>query len=266
LIVFAVFSGSGLLLFGIVRSGSRLIDRQQTALKLQLEETQRVSEQNSLLKDSIAAAAQRSTAQADRVMQRIGQDLHDGVAQHLSLASLRFEEAEPAKIQTAETVRSALDAAMTELRAISRGLALPDLDDLSLNQTIDRAVQDHRNAFKSAVMIERLELTEFEVGYAFKLCVYRFLQEALANAARHAHAESITVQLSKATGAFVCSVLDDGTGFDPESAMVVRPDGGQGLLGLRDRAATLGGHLDVFSTQGGGSKITLTLPVTEERS
>ncbi|WP_299775333.1 ATP-binding protein [uncultured Tateyamaria sp.] len=263
LIVFAVFALSGLLLIGIVRSGSLLIDRQQNALKQQLVETQRVSDQNSSLKDSIAAAAQRSTAQADRVMQRIGQDLHDGVAQYLSLASLRFEEAEPKQPKTAETVRKALDAAMTELRAISRGMALPDLDDLSLRQTIDRAIQDHRNAYQSKVTGKHATELDREAPYSMKLCVYRFLQEALGNTARYAEATKVSVTAAVQHGSLICAVTDNGSGFDPESAMVVRPDGGQGLLGLRDRAATLGGQLKVDSDLGIGSRIMLSLPLPE---
>lgn len=266
LIVFGVFAASGLLLFGIVGSGSRLIERQQAALKQQLAETQRISDQNSQLNDRISAAAQRSTAQADRVMQRIGQDLHDGVAQHLSLASLRFEEAEPAKPDTAKTVRVALDAAMTELRAISRGLAVPDLEDLSLQQTIARAVQDHQNAFRAEVSFDQTALPDRDVSYSFKLCVYRFLQEALANTARHAGAATVAVSAGMARAQFSCSVEDDGAGFAPQAAMVVRPDGGQGLLGLRDRAATLGGDLSVVSSPGKGSKITLSLPVSEQNA
>ena len=264
LIVVGVFAVSGALLIGIVRSGSLLINKQQNALRLQLAETQRVSEQNSLLKDSIAAAAQRATAQADRVMQRIGQDLHDGVAQHLSLASLRFEEAEPAKPDTAETVRTALDGAMTELRAISRGLALPDLEDLSLRQTVSRAIQDHQNAFQSHVEGAHVTLPDVDVPYSIKLCAYRFLQEALANTARHAKAERVSVEARIEENLFTCVVTDNGSGFDPEAAMVVRSDGGQGLLGLRDRAATLSGHLEVASQPGKGSTITLTLPISEK--
>lgn len=264
LIVVGVFAVSGALLIGIVRSGSHLIDKQQIALRLQLEETQRVSEQNSLLKDRIAAAAQRATAQADRVMQRIGQDLHDGVAQHLSLASLRFEEAEPARPDTAQTVRVALDAAMTELRAISRGLALPDLEDLSLDQTVNRALQDHRNAFQTNAVGAKVTLPDMDVPYPIKLCTYRFLQEALANTARHAKADLVSVSASAAEGRLTCVVMDNGSGFDPAAAMVVRSDGGQGLLGLRDRAATLSGYLEVASQPGKGSTITLTLPILEK--
>ena len=264
LIVVGMFAVSGALLIGIVRSGSHLIEKQQHALRLQLAETQKVSQQNSLLKDRIAAAAQRATAQADRVMQRIGQDLHDGVAQHLSLASLRFEEAEPARPDTAQTVRVALDAAMTELRAISRGLALPDLEDLSLDQTVNRALQDHQNAFQTNAVGVKVTLPDMDVPYPIKLCTYRFLQEALANTARHAKADLVSVSASAAEGRLTCVVTDNGSGFDPAAAMVVRSDGGQGLLGLRDRAATLSGYLEVASQPGKGSTITLTLPILEK--
>jgi len=128
--VSAVFLVSGGLLFGIVHAGSRLIDRQRSNLLDQLDK-------NNDLQDRVAAAAARSTSQADRVMQRIGLDLHDGVAQHLSLLALRLEGAGLNDSEDATTIKEALSNAMTELRAISRGLALPDIEALTLSESLN---------------------------------------------------------------------------------------------------------------------------------
>lgn len=264
LVVLAVFATSGLLLFGTVQAGNRLIQRQRRALQHQVVESQRMSIQNAELKDRVMAAAQRSTAQADRVMQRIGQDLHDGVAQHLSLASLRFEEAKPSEPDTAATVRQALETAMSELRAISRGLALPDIEQLDLAACIARAVEDHRKAFHAEVSADIGADTAVQAPYPVKLCAYRFVQEALANATRHADAARIGVEASLAHGALAVVVEDDGQGFDPDTLAVVRLDGGQGLHGLRDRAATLNGQVEISARPASGTTIRLVLPIVEE--
>lgn len=260
-VVAAVFIVSGAMLFGIVQAGGRLIEKQRTALQSQLDETRRMSEQNADLRDRVVAAAQRSTAQADRVMQRIGQDLHDGVAQHMSLASLRFEEAQPTDAENAETVRTALASAMSELRAISRGLALPDIDNLSVQRCINRAVEDHSKAFGTAVTCDNNVSLDVAGTYPTKLCVYRFIQEALSNAHRHAKADKITVSARMAHGTLVAEVSDDGSGFEPGLTHDVRLDGGQGLHGLRDRAETLNGSVDVQSTRGQGTILILRLPM-----
>ncbi len=263
LIVATVFATSGLLLFGIVQTGSRLISRQRKELETQLAESQRVSAQNKLLKDRVVAAAQRSTAQADRVMQRIGQDLHDGVAQHLSLASLRFEAASPQDESNATTVRQAMNTAMTELRAISRGLALPDIEQLGLSVTLDRAIDDHRSAYNVQVINNVGVPEDLEVRYPIKLCAYRFIQEALGNATRHAEATVTSVEASVAGGTLQILVADNGKGFDVSAVTNARLDGGQGLHGLRDRAETLDGSVELTSAPDEGSTVKLVLPIVE---
>ena len=266
LIVLAIFATIGLLLFGIVQAGSRLIERQRAALQAQLVESRKMSAQNAELKDRVMAAAQRATAQADRVMQRIGQDLHDGVAQHLSLASLRFEEAKPSDPNNAATVRQALETAMSELRAISRGLALPDIEQLDLASCVARAVEDHNKAFRADVAAKIEIPAGVRAPYAIELCAYRFVQEALANANRHADASRIDVSATLEGDRMTIVVEDDGTGFDPDTLMVVRLDGGQGLHGLRDRAETLNGRVDIDSRPQGGTVIRLTLPIEEDKT
>ncbi len=265
LLVSGVFLTSGLLLYGIVQAGGRTIERQQTDLEAQLVETRRVSEQNRALRERVMAAATRSTAQAERVMQRVGLDLHDGVAQHLSLASLRLDEALGGTGNSeASTVRAAVDAAMRELRAISRGLALPDLEQLDAEAVVRRAVDDHCRAFGTEVRLEIGAGTAApRLPFAARLCLYRFLQEGLSNAHRHAGGAGVAVEFRIGPDGVAATVSDRGPGFDPRAAVALRADGGQGLLGLRDRAEALGGQVQLRSAPGEGSRISLTLPVQE---
>ncbi|MFY0692739.1 MAG: sensor histidine kinase [Paracoccaceae bacterium] len=263
LIVAAVFAGSSLLLLGVVEAGSRQIESQRLELNKRLAEAEELSHQNEDLSRRARLAAQRSTAQADRVMQRIGQELHDGVAQHLSLAGLRLIDAETKDPEDSRTVRASLDAAMRELRAISRGLSLPDIENLSLGETIKRAIDDHAKAFGGRIEKSIDQGLDEPAPHAIKLCCYRFLQETLYNAHKHASGKSITIN-AKLRGARVfLSVKDDGKGFEPDQHSYVRQDGGQGLLGLRDRAETLRGRIEIVSRPGAGTTISLELPMME---
>lgn len=264
MLVLQIFGLSGALLFAIVHAGSRLIERQRELLKSQLAESQGLSMRNQALRERVTRAAQRSTAQSEKIMQRIGQDLHDGVAQHLSLASLRLEGAGLGQTEDAETVRKALASAMTELRAISRGLALPDLAKLSLNGCLSQAITDHNKSFGSNATLASEAAENIEVSYATKLCIYRFLQETLSNAHRYAQATSINVRVSSEEDLITVVVSDDGKGFEPQSQMGLREDGGQGLIGLADRAATLNGHIEIDSAPDAGTQIRLILPLMEE--
>jgi len=263
-LIIQIFGLSWVSLFVIVHAGSKMIERQREQVKAQLVESLRLSKHNEVLRERVAQAAQRSAAQSEKIMQRIGHDLHDGVAQHLSLASLRLGAAGLGPSGDAEIVRKSLANAMTELRAISRGLALPDLAMLSLTACAAQAVNDHNKSFGSDATFDDQSDVDVRVPYAAKLCVYRFLQEALANATRHAEATILNVGLVVDGREIEVTVSDNGRGFDQKSQTGLREDGGQGLPGLADRAETLNGKIEINSSLGAGTTIRLVLPFSEE--
>lgn len=266
LIVGGAFLASGLLLFGVVQAGGRTIRQQRQSLKEQLQATEMVSAQNASLRQRVVAASSRATAQTERAIRRIGSDLHDGPAQYLSLASLRLDAALVASGKTPNdsgVVRKALDKALDELRIISRGLALPDLDDLSLEALVRRGVQDHNKQTGLKVQVVETADAEVPLNYAQKLCIFRFLQEALSNANRYAKVDEVTVKTQKTAETVTITVADAGIGFDVNRPRHVREDGGQGLFGLTDRAESIGGHLAISSKPGRGTVLTLTLPIEE---
>ncbi len=250
--VSAIFLVSGGLLFGIVHAGSRLIERQRSELSQELDKNQDLQER-------VAAAATRSTSQADRVMQRIGLDLHDGVAQHLSLLALRLEGAGLKDTEDAATIKGALANAMTELRAISRGLALPDIDALTLSETVNRAVSDHNRAFGANVRFDLRGDAPFHAAPPTKLALYRVTQELLANTQKHAEASGVVVKYDQSATDTTVTVTDDGVGFVSDNSEL-RKDGGQGLLGIRDRLLPLGGRLEINSQPGHGTTAVFSLP------
>ena len=266
LVVGGAFLTSGLLLFGIVQAGGRTIDRQRRLLETQLQETRAVSAQNAELKRRVVAASSRATAQTERAIRQLGADLHDGPGQHLALAALRLDALLPETArggEDARAVRASLDQALAEIRALSRGLAIPDLDGIDMATAIERAVQEHRKKTGMEVALKGVPPRNGGYDYARKLCAYRFLQEALSNAARHAGTDAVTVRVGTGAAGLAISVRDEGQGFDRADALRLRQDGGQGLLGLIDRAESLGGTIEIDSATGRGACITLTLPMED---
>ena len=147
LLVAGVFFLSGLLLLGIVRAGGRTIARQEAMLREQVTESRTIAAQNSDLRRRAIGASARATAQAERSLRRVSADLHDGPAQYVALAAMRLDSmvpATPAGRTEATTIRGALQSALAEIRTISRGLSLPDLDRLSVDDIVARAVDSHR--------------------------------------------------------------------------------------------------------------------------
>ena len=92
---------------------------------------------------------------------------------------------------------------------------------------------------------------------AERTCIYRAVQEALTNCVRHAHARSIRVTVDTKPGRLVATVEDDGVGFN--SADGSRK--GIGLLGIQERVAELGGSAKIVTDEGGGTKLTLQIPI-----
>lgn len=266
LIVGGTFLGSGVLLFWIVEAGGRTIRQQRQALTEQLAKTEQVSQQNARLRQRAVAASSRATAQTERAIRRIGSDLHDGPAQYLSLASLRLDSAldvQSGSKKDAALVRESLDKALDELRIISRGLALPDLDGLDIEGLVTRAINDHHRQTGLDVAVEVTAAPDLSLNYAQKLCVFRFLQETLSNTSRHAAAAAATVSASDTKDSLTVTVADHGKGFNPDLPREMREDGGQGLFGLKDRAESIGGTLTIASTPGAGTTLSLTLPFEE---
>jgi two-component system sensor histidine kinase DegS len=94
-----------------------------------------------------------------------------------------------------------------------------------------------------------------------ELAIFRVLQEAINNCARHANAKLVHISLQSDNGSFEATIQDDGVGFDVSSIAQPTSDSSPlGLLGMRERASLLGGNLEVFSKPGIGTSVKLTIP------
>lgn len=172
-------------------------------------------------------------------------------------------------------------AARMELTSLERklgrqALAAPDLGYLrelleALDRSSRRIVSNLREAADDESLPARLErmcamvergatvtvvrhIEPIEVPLRIREVVFRGVQEALTNALKHAHARTISVSVGQSTRAIVARVADDGRGFDPAARAA-----GFGLVGMRERVASLGGSLEVESGLA-GTTLTLTLP------
>jgi signal transduction histidine kinase len=137
---------------------------------------------------------------------------------------------------------------------LARGLHPSILDDVGLAAAVSRQVQElaDLSGITADVRIEGLDAEP--LSPLLQTTVYRILQEALTNVARHAAARRVMVRLVRDEATVELRVQDDGTGFEPE-------DGGRlGLRGMRERVALLGGSIEVESQPGAGATITARFP------
>ena len=260
-VVGAIGLATYLLLAGIVRRGSDTIRRQQ-------QELQRRLDQNLRLHKRVQQAAGRTTALNEQALRRISADLHDGPAQALALALLRLDSLEAPCGQDANacmrtradfaTVHAAVRDALTDLRAISAGLRLPQLEQLTVADVAARAIEDHER--RSGIKIEReLRNVPEQAPLPTKIALVRTLQEALSNATRHGKGRGVAVALFTKQGQLELRVSDSGPGFDPQ---VAERSGRLGLAGMHERAELLGGTFEVRSAPGSGTLVCASWPTT----
>ena len=145
-----------------------------------------------------------------------------------------------------------------DVRAISAGLRLPELERLSVEEAASRTIDDHQR--RSGTRIERtLEPVAGQAPLPIKIALVRTLQEALSNATRHGRGRGVKVALSATPEQLQLRVSDRGPGFDPHGA---QGSGRLGLAGMRERAEMLGGRFDVDSSVGSGTTVLVSWPVS----
>jgi two-component system sensor histidine kinase UhpB len=197
---------------------------------------------------------------------RIARELHDETAQTLTslLVRLRILEraADPAAVRacTAE-LRELTLKALEELRNMARELRPSTLDDLGLVA----AAQSYTERFAELV---GFSVTFHAGGFSQRLAphvelvLYRVIQEALTNVARHAHARHVEVWLTQDGQHAVATVRDDGLGFDVE-AVLASKERGLGLFGMQERMALVGGRLQLSAWPGTGTLVRAEVPLGE---
>jgi signal transduction histidine kinase len=227
------------------------------ALRVTLDDLRRSNQ-------DLRASRQRLVASADDERRRIERNLHDGAQQHLvALAvSLRLAEDEIARDpQRAAEVFGALSTelkeAMAELRTLAHGIYPPLLKDAGLVEALRNAVG--RTGAGAMITDGGVGRYDAEVEAAVYFCCL----EAVQNAVKHAPGSAIRVALADDDGVLSATVDDEGPGLDTDEIRT-----GHGLGNMADRAGAVGGALDVGRNAAGGTRITISIPVSgrSERS
>ncbi len=251
-------------LFGIVHRASMTIEQQRTLLKRRAEEAERTRDEVQELRKRDREASVRLASMNENFARGIGADLHDGPGQLLSYALLQLEPVRVARNRTARdsalhTVSSTLAEALAEIRIIARSLLLPDIERLDLDQIIARVIRNHEARTGSKVSFEASRAKP-ELPVAIKTCIFRFVQEGLNNAHRHAGANGQRVECKIVAGTLMLAVLDDGLKADQKPG---GHDTGMGLHGIRQRVESLGGTLTFASREPTGTRLEMTIDLEQ---
>ena len=210
----------------------------------------------------ISALNERLMKAQEQERIRIAGELHDGVMQEmlavtmmLGAAKRRIADSSEAKA-TIDKAQQKLIQAGTDIRQLSHDLHPPLLQEAGL----PKAVQGYCQQFSTAAGIPVACEADDSVGELSRgaaLALFRVVQEALGNAAKHASAKHIDVRLNRSAGAVTLRVSDDGAGFDRGR---LATEGGLGLIMMRERATQLNGTFEFDSAPGRGTTIRLVIP------
>lgn len=198
--------------------------------------------------------------------QRIARDLHDNVAQDLSSALVAIEALEASTdadipMLGGMEISQVLRKSVAAVRDIAYGLHPSGLEQLGLGTAVQRLCDDFQANHDISLDFSSTGIDALHFDFEAATNIYRIIQEALNNAAKHAQAGRMAVRLVAAHPDIIIRVEDDGAGFDvPERLMEAAGNKRMGLRSIEERSRLLGGEATIHSVPGSGTKITIKLP------
>ncbi len=229
-------------------------------LRLELE-VQRRYEEGERTRDELKELSARLLSAQEEERRTISRELHDEVGQ--SLSALLMEAGNAAATvpdgsievrRHVESIKKLAEASVNVIRNMTLLLRPSMLDDFGLVPALEWQAREvsKRTGLRVHVAAEE---SAGELSDELKTCIYRVVQEALHNCARHSQARSVKVIVRQEPNRIILSVEDDGHGFD------VRRVRGLGLVGMEERVHHLGGAFEVESKPGSGTKVAVELPL-----
>jgi PAS domain S-box-containing protein len=197
---------------------------------------------------------------------RIARELHDEAGQLLTalLVGLRTlvdaRKLTEVKVQ-GHRLREITAQAIDEVGRLARGLHPTALDDHGLGAALSRYVAEYTKTHNIAVDLTLNELDSNNLPSAIQIALYRILQEALTNVARHSGAKAVRIRFARLPTVLEVAVIDDGCGFDAKAVAVSSHR--LGIQSMRERAAILGGTVR-FTSQRKGTKILIQVPLANQ--
>jgi len=196
---------------------------------------------------------------------RIARELHDEVGQ--GLMAIRVElavaqnaiEAAGLDARVLEDVRSNTEGALAKIRDLSHVLHPSMLDDLGLVTAVQAYAREFNRRYGIRVDVLPVNMEE-RLARDIDASIYRIVQEALTNVAKHARATACLIRLQRLGQTLLAEIEDNGKGFD-RTATATGPEGGLGLISIRERATQLRGSVRIESAPDRGTRLSIELPV-----
>lgn len=214
------------------------------------------------LSERVTREALRRVVQAQELeRKRLARELHDETGQALTsilLGLKALDEVEDAdeRREANASVRELVSTTLQDVRRLAVELRPSALDDFGLVPAVERLAQTFSERTGIEVDVQA-RLDEERLPAEAETALYRIVQEALTNVAKHARAPRVSILLTKRDGAVAVVIEDNGRGFDSRQPQ----GGGLGLVGMRERIGLLDGRLTIESAEGGGTSVVAEVPL-----
>jgi signal transduction histidine kinase len=206
--------------------------------------------------------SQQLVATQEEERRKLSRELHDHVGQMLTALRMELGRMERLRMPTNTPLshaivesRELVDAMVRTVRDLAQGLRPSMLDDLGLQSALEWHVRDFTRRFGLPVDL-RIESALDGLPDQYRTCIYRVVQEAMTNCARHSGAGRVDVTLRQEGALLTITIADDGVGMQP-----VPRTAGLGLRGLEERVRELDGQMTIGTSPRGGTMLTIALPV-----
>lgn len=200
---------------------------------------------------------------------RVAREIHDGPAQTLANIVLRLEIAEklleldPSRVKSElKDLKALVRSNLQDIRRIIFDLRPMALDDLGLIPALRKYLDNFQETYKVQSEFQ-IEGREKRLLPAMEVAIFRLIQEAMTNVAKHAHADYVKILLIFKENMTIARIVDFGQGFNVEQALE-KPDDHFGLIGMKERVEMFSGHFSIESQSGIGTTLEMEIPSKQE--
>lgn len=236
-----------------IRKASEALERVNTTLEQRVETLQEATAKREELSRRIVRAQEDERA-------RIARELHDEFGQALTGLKLYIRQVqENSTPEGFETIQTMLSEIMQQNRQMSLELHPMILDDLGLKAALDWHFKTYTERTRVRVEFEYIEIPRLNLNSNLEITLFRLIQEALTNVAKHAAVDQVVVRLLPQDSVILLEIHDSGKGFD---VSMLKANISFGLGGMRERVTLLGGTFRVESSPGQGTRLYIALPMS----
>jgi PAS domain S-box-containing protein len=249
-----------------VKQRTAELEEANRELRNEIIERQRAEEKLLVYQKELRSLASELSLAEERLRRKVARDVHDHIGQSLAISKLKVETLRESLtrselVRSLDEVRKLLSEAIDKTRSLTTELSPPVLYELGFEAALESLVKNAHERYGLSTQFENDELDK-PVSEDIGVMLFQAVRELLVNVAKHAKAQEVKVSIQRVDDEIRIEIEDDGKGFDilSEGPYSVA-SGGFGLFSIRERLGHMGGHFDIESKLGRGTRVTLSAPL-----